>query len=330
MRLLTRSENHFAFGAPVISLEHCRTRHYTQGIIHQEARTRKHTMSPITAQQVVERIRRQLVSTWINSALDVFDIGSPDTIVTGITTSFTPSIDVLRRSVAAGSNLVITQQPAFYQDDHIHPGSAAAEGSVEANFKNDPAYLYKKQFIEEHKLVVWRFYDNWNARDVDGQLLGLARALGWEKYHIKGNSPGTEPYARKNKYFSLPEGSLKEKLIEIESALNIHALRVIGEPTTKIQKASISNGMFTFAELRDILNGDPGVDLIVIAEAIEWESCEYFRDYLTWKGKNKAMVLLGREASEDPGYHEVALWLKTFIPEVPITWEPAGEPFWVP
>jgi putative NIF3 family GTP cyclohydrolase 1 type 2 len=287
-------------------------------------------MSSITAHQITERIRQQLASTWIDSPVDVFQAGSPDMIVTGITTSFTPSIDVLKRSVAAGRNLIITQQPAFYQDDHTSSGAAAARGSVEENLRNDPAYLYKRDYIEKHRLVIWRFYDNWNSRAVDGQLLGLAKALGWQQYHVNGSPTGAETYDRKNKYFHLPEASLKERIIEIEKALNIHALRVIGEPTTKIQKASISNGMLKFTELQQILNEQPDVDLIVIAEAIEWESCEYFRDYLTWKGKNKTMILLGREASEDPGYGEVALWLETFISEVPIRWEPAGEPFWAP
>jgi len=287
-------------------------------------------MSSITAHQITGRIKRQLASTWIDSPLDVFQTGSPDTIVTGITTSFTPSIDVLKRSVAAGRNMIVTQQPAFYRDDHASLGADAARRSVEDDFRNDPAYLYKKEYIEKHRLVIWRFYDNWNSRTVDGQLLGLAKALGWEKYHVNGSLAGTEPYARKNKYFHLPEASLKERIIEIEKALNIHALRVIGESTTKIQKASISNGMFKLTELQQILNEQSDVDLIVIAEAIEWESCEYFRDYLTWKGKNKAMILLGREASEDPGYGEAASWLEKFISEVPIRWEPAGEPFWAP
>jgi len=160
--------------------------------------------------------------------------------------------------------------------------------------------------------------------------VGLAKALGWERYHIDASPAGAEPYARKNKYFRLPEASLRDRIIEIEKALKIHAFRVIGEPMTKIKKASISNGMLKFTELQQILNEQPEVDLIMIAEAIEWESCEYFRDYLTWKGKNKAVILLGREASEDPGYGEAASWLNTFISEVPIRWEPVGEPFWVP
>lgn len=268
----------------------------------------------ITAQQVIDRIKKQLAETWKDSQTDVFNAGSPDTVVTGIATSFTPSIEVLKKAVAAGKNLIITQQPAYYLE-------------TEDYLKNDPAFLYKKDYIDQHKLVLWRFYDNWNNRLVNGQLQGLAKALGWDKYHIK--PPAGQAYAKENKYFKLPPSTLRDTVINFKKQLNIPALRVIGDPNTRITKAALSNGMFKLTELQEFLRDDE-VNLIVIAEAIEWEACEYFRDILTWKGHNKAMILIGREASEDPGYGEAAAWLKTFIPEVPVSWIPANEPFWIP
>jgi hypothetical protein len=51
----------------------------------------------------------------------------------------------------------------------------------------------------------------------------------------------------------------------------------------------------------------------------------------TWvtAGKAKGLILLGDEASEDPGSGEVAAWLEGFVTELPIEWIPAGAPFWV-
>ena len=282
----------------------------------------------ITAQQVIDRIKQQLAATWKDSPADMFSTGNPNMAVTGIATSFTPTIKVLRQSVGEGKNLIITQQPAYYQSKPSPSGAPDTRTSIEDNFRNDPAYLYKKAFIDTNGLVIWRFYDNWNSRPVNGQLLGLAKALGWDQYHVLNLTHG-EPYASPNKYFNLPEGSLRDKVIEIKSKLKIPGLRVIGDPSTKVKKASLSNGMFKLTELQEILK-DPTVNLLVIAEAIEWESCEYFRDLLTWEGNNKAMILLGREPSEDPGYGEVASWLKTFITEIPIAWIPAKTPFWIP
>lgn len=270
----------------------------------------------MTARQVMDRIKHKLGPTWKDASVDVINAGNPDTPVTGIATSFTPSIDVLKRAVAAKKNFIITQQPAFYAE-------------TEEYLKDDPAYLFKKDIIDKNKLVLWRFYDNWNAREVDGQLLGLTKALDWDKFHVQSSGAGDQSYTKNNCYFKLPEGSLSQKINEIKRKLNRKAIRVIGAPETKIHKAALANGMFKLSQLQEFLK-DPDVDLIVIAEAIEWESCEYFRDILTWKGTNKAMILLGREASEDPGYGEVASWLKTFIPDVPIEWISANEPFWIP
>lgn len=269
-------------------------------------------MAKNTVQQIINQIRKQLGKTWVNSPVDVLNTGNSNTIVTGITTSFSPTIDVLKRSIEAGNNLIITQQPAFYIDSQ-----APERDPVEEIFKENPTYLYKKSLIEENKLVIWRFYDNWNNRKEDGQLLGIAKALNWEKYHLE------------NKSFLLPESTLGETVLSISKQLNIQGIRAVGDPSVKIKKAVISHGMFRFTELQEILK-DPDVTLLVIAEAIEWESPEYFRDLLTWKGHNKGMILLGRQAMEDPGYGEVARWLQTFIKDIPIEWIPAEEPFWVP
>ena len=66
---------------------------------------------------------------------------------------------------------------------------------------------------------------------------------------------------------------------------------------------------------------------IVAGEPVEWEASEYFEDLIE-ANMSKGLILLGNEASEDPGSGEVAAWLKTFVTEAPVEWLPAGEPFW--
>jgi hypothetical protein len=60
---------------------------------------------------------------------------------------------------------------------------------------------------------------------------------------------------------------------------------------------------------------------------VEWEAAPYFQDLIA-AGKAKGLVLVGNEASEEPGCGEMAAWIKTFVTEVPVEWIPAGEPFW--
>ena len=47
-------------------------------------------------------------------------------------------------------------------------------------------------------------------------------------------------------------------------------------------------------------------------------------------GDKKALILVGRVVSEEPGMEVCADWLKTFVPEVPIRHIAAGDPYWRP
>ena len=48
------------------------------------------------------------------------------------------------------------------------------------------------------------------------------------------------------------------------------------------------------------------------------------------QGRRKGLILMGHDVSEERGMQECASWLKAFVPEVPIEFIPAGEPFWAP
>jgi putative NIF3 family GTP cyclohydrolase 1 type 2 len=68
----------------------------------------------LSAQQIVERIQKNLSAPWKDSPLDVFCAGKPDTRVTGIATSFAASMEVLGRAAAAGQNLLIVREHPFF------------------------------------------------------------------------------------------------------------------------------------------------------------------------------------------------------------------------
>ena len=103
-------------------------------------------------------------------------------------------------------------------------------------------------------------------------------------------------------------------------------IRVIGDPQTEIRKVGLLTGTTPLAaSLRTM----PAVDAIVAGEVREWESVEYAQDTVT-AGIRKGMILLGRVVSEEPGMKLCASWLRTFVPEVPVTWIATGDPYWRP
>src|SRR5215469_11454810 len=68
----------------------------------------------VTAQEVVDRIRKNIGGDWKPDSVDGFKAGDPSTAVTGIVTTALASLDVLSRAVKAGANLIITSEPTFY------------------------------------------------------------------------------------------------------------------------------------------------------------------------------------------------------------------------
>lgn len=260
----------------------------------------------ITARQVIERIQKNVGVQWRSETVDTFKIGNPETIVKGIATSFSATLDVCQRAHAAGKNLLIVHEPTFY--NHNDETASLSGG----------AYETKRSFIEKNGLVVWRFHDHWHARKPDGILTGMTEALGWEKYRS----------AEQPRLFSLPSTTLVGLAQNMQSRLNARALRVIGDPQLVVRRVILSPGFNNFPGIQRALDS-PDNDVLAIGETREWEGIEYARDCVA-AGKKKGLIVLGHVPSEERGMEECARWLKTFVTEVPIEYLPGGDPFWRP
>ncbi|MGH9552857.1 MAG: Nif3-like dinuclear metal center hexameric protein, partial [Terriglobales bacterium] len=241
---------------------------------------------------------------------DTFKAGNPDTPVTGIAVTMMATLDVLQHAAAAGDNLIITHEPTFF--DHLDNSNQLPEKD------NDPVLVEKRQFIEKHGLVIWRFHDHWHARTPDGIEAGMVHALGWEKFQDAHNQY----------LFNLPEISLEKLASDIKRKLGIHVMRVVGDPALHITKLAFAPGAAGFTHHAEALEM-AGVQALVIGEAQEWETVEYVADAVT-EGKQKSLIILGHIPSEQAGMEECTRWLKTFVTGLPIQFVPAREPFWSP
>lgn len=284
----------------------------------------------ITSQQLIDRIQKNVGVPWQSQQSDGFSdgilFGSPEATVTGIVTTWTPTLDVLRKAVSSAKNVVICRQaPSYSRGERAPVAWRNAPAPSKEMLDKDPVWQAKQDFISKNNLLIIRFCDNWDARRTDGQLRGLAKVLDWEKFHLAQS--GKDAYEPGNVYFLLPTTSLNNLAEEIKKKLNIRGLRVIGKSDSSLTKVALTHGLLLVADVERILH-EPGVDAIVTGDAVEWEAAPYFQDLVT-AGKAKGLVLLGNEASEEPGSGEVGNWLKGFVTEVPIEWIPAGDPFWV-
>jgi putative NIF3 family GTP cyclohydrolase 1 type 2 len=260
---------------------------------------------PLTARQVIERIKKNLGVTWQAQTVDTFKAGDPDTPVIGIATSFMATLDVLQRASAASKNLIISHEPTFY--GHLDETK---------DLTADPIFRAKRDFIAKKKLVVWRFHDHWHARQPDAIYVALAQLLGWEKYSVD----------KSLMMYTLPRTTLEALARDMQTRLKTQALRVIGDPRAEVSKVALSPGA---AGLRMQMQLMPKADVYVCGEATEWEGIEYARDTIA-SGEKKGMILAGHVVTEEPGMNLCAQWLHTLVPELPVEWIPAGDPFWRP
>jgi putative NIF3 family GTP cyclohydrolase 1 type 2 len=256
----------------------------------------------MTARDIVVRIQQKLAAqgiAWRAETRDTFKAGNPDTLVRGIATTGMSTFDVLRRAAASGRNLVITHEPTFYSDQDITAGLEA-----------DVTYIAKQRFIAANELIVWRFHDHAHAIRPDPLIAGSARALGWAQYA----SPAA-PHL-----FVIPTTTLRVLAADIARRLNDRAMRVVGDPEMKVSRIALGPGYGTPPLTSEI-------DVVVGGETSEaGGNAEYALD-ASAAGQPRGMIVLGHLMSEDHGMQEVADWLRTFVPEVPIQFVPAGEPF---
>lgn len=239
--------------------------------------------------EIVKRIRDAGTDTALHA-------GTPDASVTRIVVTYTPSIEVLRKTVSAGANLVIAREGPYWTRK---PDGLAA----------NPTFAYKRDFIERNHLAILQLRND----PEDRSLRGLAETLGW--------SPAG------NTYFQLSATSLQPLVRSIQAKLGIRAARVIGDPKLPVSKVALTHGRMLVPALQKVLQ-EPGLDAVVIGEPIEWKAGPYFQDFMA-TGRKIAMIAIGLEASEEPGGKLVAAWLKTLLADVPVQWIPAGEPFTV-
>jgi putative NIF3 family GTP cyclohydrolase 1 type 2 len=259
-----------------------------------------------TAREVVAAIQEHVGVPWQKETVDTFKAGNPDAPVTGIAVTMMATMDVLQRAAAKGQNFVITHEPTFYNHLDVPEGMA----------ESDSVWREKREFIEKHGMVVWRFHDHWHRRKPDGILAGMVHAMGWEKYQQEEN-----PYL-----FTMPERTLEALAAEVAKKLSSPVVRVVGDPGMKVTRIAFSPGSAGFVRETHALEMD-NVEVLLVGETREWETVEYAADAVS-EGKKKALIVIGHIPSEQAGMEECARWLKAFVKDVPIEFVAAKQPFW--
>ncbi len=257
-----------------------------------------------SAQVIINNIQQTAGIVWPKKTVDTFIVGNPNTKITGIATTQTATMDVLKKAVISGLNLIITHEPTFY--NHLDD-LKDLNGIQETKLK----------FIRKNDLVVWRFHDAWHTMKPDGIMTGMVQKLGWE-----GNQVGDQPG-----FFEFDKMTLSEFVSQLQKH-SPTSIRVIGKPQMNFTRVAALWGA-TSSDLQMEILERSDVEVLVIGETREWETVEYVRDASSM-GRTKALIILGHVNSEEAGMKYCAEWLKEFIFNTPIEFIEAGDPFWNP
>lgn len=261
--------------------------------------------APLTVQQVLDRMREQVNGPWREGGVDRIIFGSPDAQVRGIGTAMMCTFDVLKEAVAANANLIITHEPTFWShQDNI------------SELQNDPLYLRKIAYMQQHNLVSYHLHDYWHAlRPVDGINFGMGQQLGWTAYMDPANQ----------RMFTLPPTTLLALSKDLQTKLGARTMRVVGDPALRVRRVYESwgnSGVFPGVQFLD-----SDADVLVIGETQDWDLIAYAQDLVS-SGAKKALIVLGHVRSEMFGMRFCAEWLKGFVPEVPVNFLNTVEPYW--
>jgi putative NIF3 family GTP cyclohydrolase 1 type 2 len=251
--------------------------------------------------------------------------GNTQTQVTGIAVCYAPTIEILHRAVAEKRNLIISREHPFY----LHGGLnyAYTTGGLEAALMDDAVVKAKRAFINANKMMVYRYGAAWDNFRPHAQSAALARALGLTP-HLR------EPVNRERGVMcDVPRTTLAALARTASAKIHANSCRTIGDPSTSVTRVAVLAGETDPKEALSQLLADRSTDGLIaggggvvdeVDGAISW-----FQDLMA-TGRRIAALIVGYGPSQDPGCEDLARFVKTVFPDLPVDWWPVHDPSWIP
>ncbi|HZE83610.1 MAG TPA: Nif3-like dinuclear metal center hexameric protein [Puia sp.] len=258
----------------------------------------------LTIQQVIDLLLADIPGAPFPQTVDTIKAGNASWPVKGIVTTMFATDAIIQKTIELGANFIIAHEPTFYN----HTDETAW-------LQGDKVFGFKKDLLDKHQIVVWRFHDGWHTHRPDGIRMGVLSALGWEKYYDVAQPP----------VVTIPAMRLGDLIAHVKKQLGIEKLKVIGDLSQSCTRIAILPGAGGGrTQIQTIQKFNP--DCLICGELNEWETAEYIRD-ARYQGEKTSLVVLGHSVSEEPGMQWLISVLQPKIPGIRITHLPSGDPF---
>ena len=122
-------------------------------------------------------------------------------------------------------------------------------------------YRKKIAYINEHKLIIFRFHDHWHRTVPDGIYMGMIDKLGW-----KANQTDQSML-----FFKFDEQTVGGFAQKLQEKLKGSQLRIVGDPQMRFTNVALAVGAPGSSSHINLLTND-FTELLVAGEASEWEN----------------------------------------------------------
>ena len=248
--------------------------------------------------------------------VDTIKIGDTNQECTGIAITCFASVDVVRRSIEEGCNLIICHEPLFYGDQE--------ENGIS---NNDPVFMAKRKLLEDAGIVVWRDHDHMHGpggpgteihTEIDYIYYGIMKKLGWEQYRL---GEETKPLL-----FQIPVTTVSDLTQELLVKLNLCGARIVGDQSAEVSTVYLCEHVMGRGDAKTIAKA-VNVDVMIPLEIVDWTLSAYVRDSCQLN-MPKAIIEMGHFNTEEIGMQYMLDWLPEVIgKEVPLRYIQSGDSF---
>ncbi len=261
--------------------------------------------SKLTIQQVINLILKEIPGAPFQQTVDTIKSGDGNQIVRGIVSTMFATVDVIKQAASLNANFIIAHEPTYYS--HLDETSW---------LEKDPVFQFKRELLERHKIVVWRFHDYWHTHKPDGVLMGVLTKLGWNNYYNAQNPP----------LITLPSAITLDSVVDLcKKSLGIRQVRIIGDLKRNCKRIAFLPGAAGGTTQIKLLQKEKP-DVLIVGEVNEWETAEYIRDAQAM-GSLMSLIVLGHAESEEPGMQWLVSWLQPKVNNVKVTHIASHNPF---
>jgi putative NIF3 family GTP cyclohydrolase 1 type 2 len=279
----------------------------------------------------MEKLRAAAGSAWQDAAWDGLQAGDGNAHVTGVAVAWSPGISVLQKAASQGCNLLLVKDPLYWSE--VAPGSGAdrsparinegsAGGTPWSTVEAASLYRYKKDLVEHLRMNVVRVAQNWDGMRANA-LRGLMQALKWkggESFVADEQAPHS-----KSSVVKIAPQSLIQLAEYAKAHLGATSVRVLGDRNAKVSTVAVHPAYITVTAATR-LGMVPGLDVVLSGEGCEWESFEYFEDWID-AGHGKGLIMLGLAVTSDSAAKEFAVWVQSVLGPAKVAFVSVGDPF---